>query len=215
MSQQGFKRLMNMDCKDLQKFGFKAFEQKECEQTFLTKQVCLKVNSIADDYWFRLLARAKSIAVSVGDLPRLPWEQVLFGSDTIASLPSTTKVPFELLSDNKNAREACIDLLPKDMQLTFAEMETQLKKHESVLLSLCKDFSQEVAFLTQRAEEVAQGRFKADLMEQMPTTSEKVATVEGVLDYLRKARLGTLFRVHGWQVQGRGRHPGYLLEHGQ
>lgn len=60
---------MGAECKDLQKFGFKAFERKDCRQTFLTQVVELKVMSIADDYWFRLLARIKSIAVSVGALP--------------------------------------------------------------------------------------------------------------------------------------------------
>lgn len=180
----------------MQKFGFKMFERKACRHTFLTTHIDVKVNNIADDYWYRLLARMKSIAISKNELPRLPWEQVLFGNRPIGNLPTATKVQLELLTDNKNAREACIDLMPKDLQLTIAEMQTQLKKHEPVLLNLCKDFCQEISYLMHHVEPMAEERFKSEMMRQLPKPDDEVS-IDAVLTYLRNAKLNTLFMCLG------------------
>ena len=177
----------------MQKFGFKAFEKKGCCQTFLGQTVALKVTNLADDYWFRLLARIKSIAVSNGVLPRLPWEQVIWGKDHIADLPTATQVPLDLIAANNNAREACIDLFPRQLELALAEMITQLRKHEHVLLSLCNDFVQEIAFLTQRAESMMEQKFRADVLHQMHRAADQEVSVEKAVKYLRGAKLSGLY----------------------
>eukprot|EP00969_Alexandrium_andersonii_P019000 829952-Alexandrium_andersonii.AAC.1 len=74
----------------------------------------------------------------------------------------------QYLCDNANAREAFLDLYPKGLHLSFSEMICQVKKHEALLLGLCKDFAQEIAFLTQKAEQMAEHKFRADILEQMP-----------------------------------------------
>ena len=184
---------MNTDCKELLKFGFKAFERKECCQLFLSQTITIRVASITDDYWFRFLGRCKSIAISMSDLSRLPWGQVLFGKKgTVAIYPTQADAPLEMLNDNRNAREACLDLLPKDIQLTLPEMVVQMKKHEAVLLGLCKDFCQEIAFLSQKAEAMGEQLFRDSLLEQLPTAGRLDVKVESVVAFLRQAQTETL-----------------------
>jgi len=58
---------MAAECRDLQTFGFKAFDKEDCCQTFLGQTVALKVTNLADDYWLRLLAQGHKNICCVGD----------------------------------------------------------------------------------------------------------------------------------------------------
>lgn len=128
--------------------GVKAFEKKESEFCLFNLCVRVQVTSVHDDWEWRLLGRAKTLAVSQGLLERLPWEVLMFGeSDPIPDVPQfMNKPPMELLSANANARDATKKLFSNmSANPTFATMRKEVAKLESELLAIDRSFVQEIS----------------------------------------------------------------------
>ena len=131
-------------------------------------------------------------------LPRLPWEVVLWGMAPIPGLPTTTKVDEQYLVNNRGARLALFDLWPKDLQLTFQEVITQVRKtradhHEGQL----QGFRSGDRFLTQQAESMGAQIYRTQALERMPKQHGPDVKVEEVLEWFRKPTNESLFLALG------------------
>ncbi|CAK0839486.1 unnamed protein product [Prorocentrum cordatum] len=192
---EGFKNLMDAEMRDLAVFGFKTYQKKECNHEFLMERCKVTLASLRDDFWFRLIARVKSIAVNILELPRLPWEEVLWGGEgRIPGVPETVKVPMQVLKKNKNARGALISLMPRSVALTFAEMRDSVAKHKAECIRMCPDFVHEVSFAMQHAEAVGERIFSEGALGLMPSeqSPKDLAGLEGAIGQLRQDCKGRL-----------------------
>ncbi len=61
--------------------GAKSFEKKKSNFDVFNIKLEIKVNSVHDDWEWRLLARAKTVSVSQGIVERLPWDVLVVGQD--------------------------------------------------------------------------------------------------------------------------------------
>lgn len=135
----------------------RTFVKKKSTVSIFETKVTVLINSINDEWHFRLHARIRSLAVNTGGVPRTAWEVLLWGdAGLIEGLPQTLKVPENMLFDIKNVRRAVAKILSGYSFLTFAEMKDLIGAHEDELIGIDRFFAIEVAFLKDHAEAIAQ-----------------------------------------------------------
>ena len=164
----GFKHVSSLDAAGLAGNGFKLTSAKECKHVLFGTTVTVTVPTIADDYWWRLLARLKTIYIGQGRGVRLPWEKLIWGDrDPIEYCPQAVRVPEEHLEENMNARDQLCTFFP-DAPQTLSQMIEIVKKHERTLLDLSKDFAQECDFIYNRAGPMLEKKITDGLLNFFP-----------------------------------------------
>ena len=102
----------------------------------------------------RLESWVRTIGVSSGAIPRMPWETLIFGDGTVPGTPETVNVPAPLLEKARNVRAACLKCLGEDAdELSLAEMQRLVRRGNNQLKDLDRLWvSLEHVFLMQYAE---------------------------------------------------------------
>ena len=81
------------ESRQLRAGGHSLFEKTECEIEYIGEKMTVIATSFSDEYQWRLAARIKSLAVSMGLVPRYIWEVALWGDkDPIPGLPVAVKM---------------------------------------------------------------------------------------------------------------------------
>ena len=80
------------------------------------------------DQWNkRMQAMFITLAVANSQVPRMPWEQLLWGSEAIPDIPTEIKVPDKLLANGRNEREVALGAFGTGW-CSLSTMKTTLEK---------------------------------------------------------------------------------------
>ena len=173
---RSFRALMQVEAREVSK-GAPRFAKKTGTLDFLGEDMQMAILSVNDEWSFRLAARVKAVAVSRGQLPRLPWEVVVFGDrDPLPGFPETVKVPDDLIEPYTNVRAAAKKLLDGYEGLTFADMRRFVAAQADILTGMDRHFAIELQFLRVHAEEVAERGVRSKLLAMLP----RDGSVEGM-----------------------------------
>ena len=106
---QAFKTVMKIESKRVVR-GLPAFVEKPTKVIFLGKKVELGMQSVNDEWSFRLESRMREIAVANNLVTRLPWEKALWGDQVLEGYPTTVAIDSSLLDRCENTRAAILKL---------------------------------------------------------------------------------------------------------
>ena len=99
-----FKKIMYHSAESLDQEIWKTFDNKVQDLEFGSVEAYINVPH--DEWQFRLDSRVKTLAISNCDIPRTIYEKHLYGeSAPIPGVPTTVKIPPQLLFDLANGRE--------------------------------------------------------------------------------------------------------------
>jgi arsenate reductase-like glutaredoxin family protein len=129
-----FERIMRQEVTQLKEANVKPDDGKAAAIQYLCRPIRLHLLDMNDEWYNRLWARLKTLAVSLGLLVRWPWEAALFGKEKIEGCPLTVKIPMDLLTKSANAREVGLDLIKGEK--TLSEMKRILTSNAKLLLQL-------------------------------------------------------------------------------
>ena len=196
-----FRQVMLAETNALIKQGHKPYAKKATSLEFLGREMEVSVSSIHDEWDLRFKARIKSIAVSTGDLPRLPWERISFGdSGHLAGLPTVVRIPPKLLESARNAREAAIKATDGS-GASFSEMR-QLINHKDTLdtlMSIDRSFILEFNFLVHSAEPLCVESIRHSISQALPTL-EVGKEIDESIQTIRKVKLSPMVTACGFTL---------------
>ena len=104
-----FKAVMRQHAEQLDD---EVYAELHCENTslfFLKASILCSTLYLHDQWNRRMEARYITLAVANSQVPRMPWEVLLWGSETIADILTEVKVPEKLLEHVRNVHEAALD----------------------------------------------------------------------------------------------------------
>lgn len=162
-----FNDVMTMESKEVMRCC-PAFERKVCSLKFLGEAMDPPIASINDEWSFRLAAKMTSQAVSTNQLPRLPWEVLLFDKAKLAGYPETILIPAEHLEAARNARVACNRLLKGYECVTFSDMARIVAAHSETMSELYRFWSLDAVFLKNHARAVGERILRGKIMDCLP-----------------------------------------------
>ena len=152
--------------------GFCEYDEASTAVGFLKCDVVYSAACIDDQWEWRMIARAVTIAVSNNEVPRLPWEVLVFGkSDPIPGVPTTVKIPPSMILKVKNVREVVCQHLGEAWQ-SLAQMKAQAAKHSTEWNKLCSSWWLVEKWLHDHADEMLESHLKLCLLEVLPRTGE-------------------------------------------
>ncbi len=145
---QGYHDAADVECTNLAASGHKMFGGIQRQISFLHFKVSVYPTSVYDLKDWILAAVVRSVAISNGQLPRLPWEKVLWESRPLQHFGMTVAVPDSLLSHGRNAR-LVVSKLAGDWGhgRTLAVMQCDITSHQKDILDTDRSASLEIAFL--------------------------------------------------------------------
>ena len=96
------------------------------------------MQSVNDEWSFRLESRMREIAVANNLVTRLPWEKALWGDQVLEGYPTTVAIDSSLLDRCENTRAAILKLFkPFDSSsMTFTKMKRVLSPQEEEMLGM-------------------------------------------------------------------------------
>jgi hypothetical protein len=168
-----FRRIMMASAEHMDDELVKRIDKKVNKIKFLGSTVAVTISNINDMWAWTLEARYKTIAISNLQVPRLPWETLLWGDGPIPGVPTTVKIPEELLDAIKNSREVALKVLGNSWQ-SVATMQTTVAKHGESWMKLDKSFWMEKAFLMECLDVRLAEHMKAELMTLIPDFGVKI-----------------------------------------
>ena len=183
-----FRAAMKQEIRQVEASGFAVFGKKISTMPFLGMTIHEEVFSLEEEFNRRLLNRAKSAAISTGQLERMPWEKACFGDGPIPGRSQTGVVPDQLLDDAKNCRRMVLDALfpsPVDMCCSsLAELKKEVDRNIDMLLSLERGFSVDAMFLAQ-AEDFCSAAVHDAILQVLPSDG-KGALLSTCIDAVEK-----------------------------
>eukprot|EP00969_Alexandrium_andersonii_P255171 11279547-Alexandrium_andersonii.AAC.1 len=93
----------------LRSLGHPNYKKQKSTIDFLGQKVVAEMESLDDEWEFRLSATIKTIGCHTGKLDLLPWEQILVPAGSMSDVPSHCNVPAELFQTVSTAREAALE----------------------------------------------------------------------------------------------------------
>jgi len=168
-----FKKIMLNETLFLKKSGLNIYENKDSSFNFLAGTVVCPITSMHDDWEWGLLGVGKTMDVSQNKCARMPWEEVCFGKGPLPGISETIKVPASLLAQNVLARNAVLKLFSGiDLTtLTFAHMKSEISRHQHDLRALDPSFIQEITFLMEVAEPLAERNVQQNMLDVFPVAA--------------------------------------------
>jgi len=171
---ESFKRLMINETTYLKKTGINIYEtNRESSFNFLARTVVCPITSMHDDWEWGLLGVGKTMDVSQNNCARMPWEEVCFGTGPLPGISETIKVPASLLARNVSARNAVLKLFSgiDVTKLTLTQMKSEISRNQTELLVLDPSFIQEITFLMDVAEPLAELNVQQNMLEFFPVAA--------------------------------------------
>ena len=156
-----------------------------------------EINSINDEWSWRLVGNAKTLAVSQNLLPRMPWELLCFAMDPLEGISVTVKPPESLLQENRNARDACLALFDGSGRTpTFIEMKERVSPMQKDLRSTDRSFAQEISFLFTVAEGLVEQKVRDKILALLQCGDNSTAALSEAYKGIRELKniLGLVLR---------------------
>lgn len=174
---EGFKQAMMQETVNLSRMGAKPFERVVSVVRYLGVDLKIPMESLNDEWEFRLAAAVKSDAVSAGHLPMLPWEELAYAVRGVPHARAYGKVPEELLAQFSAARDAMRDwvsdiggeraIILKDMQRIVAPRVKQLRQ-------LDRTIDLDLHFLEHAVEGIIREKNYEKVIASLPTPDAPV-----------------------------------------
>ena len=154
-----------------------ANDELEMTLKLWTKEVS-HIASEANDTWYSpMILRAKVIASVNDQIPRLPWEDIIFSDVGVEDVPSTFVVPSSILADNICARRQALKFLGADMT-TFSQMRKRIMNNTKVLYELDPEFDKEVLYLNLHVEDEAKTWARQGILDALPSEGHETSIDE-------------------------------------
>lgn len=168
---QGFRSVVVQEAKLVMESS-SSFERKQCVLKYFGENMEIQIVSINDEWSFRLASRMHSKAVSAAQVPRLPWERLLFGQDgRLHGYPETIGVPANLLAGMTNVRMACNAIFEGYGWATFGDMAKIVASQADSLNDLDRFWCLDVHFLQNLARSVGERMVKQRVVDCLPDAS--------------------------------------------
>ena len=153
---QGYHEASDVECKHLAASGHRMFGGIQRQISFLNFKVHVFPTSVYDLKDWILDATVRSVAISNGQLPRLPWEKVLWENRPLQHFGMTVQVPEFLLTHGRNARLVMSKIAGEwGPGRTLATMQRDVSAHQKDILDTNRSTSLEIAFLLQQVPAAA------------------------------------------------------------
>ena len=149
--------------------------ETKCE--FLTATVELEAESVNDEWKFPFNARVTEAALSNGQLPKLRWEELVFGDGPIPGASSVAKIPQDLLDRREAAREELAAGMPTGAP-TFEEWVKSGNRRKVELRKLDRNIDLELDWLENHAPKILLQRIHDQVLEKLPSASVRTTLPE-------------------------------------
>ena len=151
-----------------------SFAARDGEVPFLTSMITVDVVTVNDEWMCRLHAQIRSHAVSQCEVPRMSWEELLFGDEEpLPGHPTETNWPQDVLRAATNSRSSALKLLaPFEHALTFADYRKIVGGQRGYLVGLDRMWSLEHDYLMCVAEPLGEQMIRDSAMQALPHGAE-------------------------------------------
>ena len=152
---QSFQECMDLEVVRLRNNSDFSMDDKKMVVSFCGASAMEVTIDDPNDQWRNLLeSERKTIAVSLGLVPRFPWEELLYGKDgKIPGVPEMCIIPSEQLENIKMFREGVLGVLREDAKAqTVDEYIKVLKKYHQQFSRSHKTWDLDWIFLTKHVE---------------------------------------------------------------
>lgn len=174
--------------------GMPTFAKTTGNICFLTEEMTWPIESIHDEWRVRRDARVRSLGVSRACLPRLPWEEVLYGPSPkpLPGYPLTTQVPEHRLDEAKRVRTAILKLLHGYEGMTFEAMASVVLANLDTLKDMDECVDLDVHFLQHHAPQIAERTVHAEVLNLFPKAEQKtpMSSMQATVNGLEEVRAG-------------------------
>ena len=168
-SVQGYRDAAPVEIRVLTSSGHKLFDKSVKRQlSFLNLKVEVFPTSVYDIKDWILSATARSMAISNGQLPRLPWEATLYGDEPLPHFGSTVQVPLALIEDAINVRKMIARIAGEWAPgRTLKAMQEAIGSNQKDILETDRSAALEIGFLFQCVHGVANGWVTGEVLQML------------------------------------------------
>ena len=166
-----FRDAMMAEAKELIKMGAKSFEKTSIKVEFMGQEMTVVIESVHDEWEYRLNAALKTTAVSSGALQMMPWESLCYIETDIPGARAHCKVPSECLDRFQASRAAALELLRNlggESHLTLKEMQRSISTKFKHLKQLDRSFDLDLCFLESHVETILKKRLHTQMLDVLP-----------------------------------------------
>ena len=171
-----FKSMLQRDCAKLGRLleVSVAGKKKRRGMTLPFMTVSVELTSLAhiNETWqLRLSSRLKTIALSAGQLERMPWDEALWGTGELPGVRSQITLPADQLDPYVNGRELLKEKLQPVWAGTVSDWISVVNLHEGELLDLDDTAVMDVAFLNHHVLKLLRLRLEDIVLGAFPVGS--------------------------------------------
>ena len=137
--------------------------------TFLNvKKMQVQLDGGQDEWWCRMVARARSQMINNGQSHMLPWEELAYDVGTLPGVPSATRVPDAWAVELNAGREAAFDYLGGKCYL-LKDMQHKMLAKEKDILDIDRFMILELTWLHEHAETTIRERVHNAVFHALPS----------------------------------------------
>ena len=163
-----FTELMRKEAQKVCPSVFKDYQKNKSTISMLGSNVSPTLTCADDEHVFRLAAKIKTVAVNVGDLAMLPWEEACLVKGEIPGVSQTIHIPADVLATAHNGRDGIMDLFPQRLA-RLSEYTKTFANHMNDLKFLDRTCLLEFEFLVKVAPTAIRNVVHQKVLDAFPT----------------------------------------------
>ena len=179
---QGFKEASRKHVRELVRMGAKSFEKEDADIKFLSVVIKTEVESLHDEWEFRMLAVMVTTAINSGQLEMLPWERLCFDVGGVPGIRAHCKVPEACLAEVRSSRSSAAVALAafkSSGDITLKEMVKVLSpRYKSIKKLDRKCWDLQWQFLESHVEPLVRQQIEAAMLATLPENDGLVTSKE-------------------------------------
>ena len=191
-----FSATMKLEVRKLKEAGYSRFDLKTEVFPFGgLDTLMVKIGDVNDAWSYRLESEKEMIGMSCGDLPRMPWEKLLWGeSGKVPTVPETVRIPANSLLKQRGCREAALNFLEANADdLSLEDMIKCMKKNKSELVGMYPAWEIDHVFLTEHVQKLLSNALVQHVIRCFPSgagddSDKTAASVIEALEQIPKSK---------------------------
>jgi hypothetical protein len=181
-----FTTIMRIETKKLDNAVLQEGLAKKNLQPWCGEQVIVQLSTSEQMFQGRLFSMAKLMAISSGQLPRLPWETLLYGVECLPGGLTTSTVPVHLIADALNCRNALLARWGDHAEtMTVPEMIKDVHKSMATMIEYEKGFEVDAEFLVTHVSALIEKKVRAHVLKCLPMKSDPRGDIGVAIDNVR------------------------------
>jgi hypothetical protein len=186
---------------DLVTLGHASFDCMKTDIMFLGAVIKTDIQTIWDEWVFRLHAYTTGVALNTEVMEYLPWESLACTPRHINNVPSVCLLPQHFLDDLLPAREAVFDILGPEPG-TINDMIRVVQGKRGRITQLTRAFQIDIDFLIYKAKLMGIDRVQRAVLDTLPDgTPDPTQTITKALTAVAQTKHSTAVRTISGNIE--------------